>query len=173
MLLTTSIPGLTLRPWRVTDAERLAALGNNPAIARNLLDSFPQPYTLDAAQKWIRTCLDQPQPPHLFVIAFNDEFVGGIGAHPNKDIHRFTAEIGYWIGEPHWGKGYGTAALKAFTAYIFAHHPFVRLEAGVFPYAAASGRILEKSGFHKETINRNMAHKDGVTYDRHLYVLLK
>ena len=38
------------------------------------------------------------QPPHL-VIA-NDEFVGGIGAH-NKDIHRFTAEIGYWIGEPH------------------------------------------------------------------------
>ena len=47
-----------------------------------------------------------------FAIASRSEAIGGIGFHPQADVHRLTAEIGYWLGEPFWGRGIATQALR-------------------------------------------------------------
>lgn len=40
---------------------------------------------------------------------------------------------GTGLGEPHWGKGITTAALKAMIEYVFAAFPYIlRIEAGCF-----------------------------------------
>ena len=84
-------------------------------------------------------------------------------------IHRRSAEIGYWLGEPFWGRGIATAALRALTDYAFANHDIVRLDAGVFEWNPASMRVLEKVGYVLEGRLRKSVTKDGQTIDGFLY----
>lgn len=47
-----------------------------------------------------------------FAIIVDDKVVGSIGVFQCENIHFRTAEMGYYIGEPYWGKGLGTSAVK-------------------------------------------------------------
>lgn len=62
------------------------------------------------------------------------------------DVHRKTAEVGYWLGEPFWGQGIATTTLGALTEYAFANFDLARLEAAVYEWNPASARVLEKCG---------------------------
>jgi RimJ/RimL family protein N-acetyltransferase len=61
--------------------------------------------------------------------------------------------VGYWIGREHWGKGYATAALRAFLD-IDRHRP---LTAHVVDHNVGSRRVLEKCGF---TLDRSVQDED-------------
>ena len=100
-----------LRSYRVDDAPSLARYANNRNISRNLGDTFPYPYTLSHANDWISLVMQQSREAN-FVIASADELIGGIGLTLRGDIHRRSAEIGYWLGEPFWGRRIATAALR-------------------------------------------------------------
>ena len=76
--------------------------------------------------------------------------VGGIGIELGADVFRRSAEIGYWLGEPFWGRGIATEALRAVTDYAFETFDICRLEAGVFDWNPASARVLEKAGYTLE-----------------------
>jgi RimJ/RimL family protein N-acetyltransferase len=83
------------------------------------------------------------------------------------------AEIGYWIGEPYWGKGIAGRAVALITANGFGELNLVRIYAGVFDFNIASMKVLEKNGFQKEGIFRHAVIKNGRICDEHRYYKLK
>lgn len=89
------------------------------------------------------------------------------------NIHRLTAELGYYIGEEYWGRGIMTKAVKQICEYVFEHSDIIRIYAEPFSYNIASCRVLEKAGFQYEGTLRNNAIKNGKVLDMKMYSLLK
>ena len=168
---------LDVGPWQVRsfrdgDAEALARYANNRSVWRNLNDYFPHPYTIDDAQQWI-ALTQQEEPERNFAVASATEVIGGIGLKLRDDVSRRSAEIGYWLGEPYWGRGIATAVLQAMTDYAFAEFDIVRLEALVFEWNPASCRVLEKAGYVQEARLRKAVYKDGQLIDRFVYAMVR
>jgi [ribosomal protein S5]-alanine N-acetyltransferase len=162
----------TLRAWRRGDEPSLLRHADNRNVWRNLRDRFPHPYTPADADAWIATASTE-SPVANFAIVVNDEAVGGIGLTLGTDVFGRSAEIGYWLGEPFWGRGIATEAVRAVTEYAFAYFEICRLEAGVFEWNPASMRVLEKAGYTREGRARLAVTKDGRTGDRLLYGLVR
>ena len=162
----------TLRPWRAGDEASLERHANNRSVSRNLRDRFPYPYTAADAKEWV--ALVSPRlPVRDFAIVVDGAAVGGISVEPKAAERRHSAEIGYWLGEPFWGRGIATEALRAVSDYAFATFDIWRLEAGVFDWNPASARVLEKAGYILEGRARRAVVKDGRAGDRLLYGLLR
>jgi len=162
----------TLRPWHKGDEVSLARYANNRNVSRNLRDRFPFPYTAADAEEWIGLTAGKTPTQH-FAIVVDGSGVGGIAAEPGEGERRRSAEVGYWLGEPFWGRGIATEALRAVTDYAFATFDVIRLEAGVFGWNPASARVLEKVGYTLEGRMRQAVVKDGRVGDRLLYALLR
>jgi ribosomal-protein-alanine N-acetyltransferase len=161
-----------LRPWRSSDAASLARHADDREIWRNMRDRFPHPYTMKDATEWLAFVADVP-PGTSFAIAVGGEAVGGIAFEPLADVFRVGAELGYWLGRAHWGRGITTEAVRVVTAQLFTHFDFLRAQASVFSWNPASARVLEKAGYTLEATNRRSMVKEGVVGDRWLYVRLK
>ena len=162
----------TLREWRPSDAESLALHANNIKVWRNLHDAFPHPYTRADAEAWIKKA-SADFPDTVFAITVDGKAVGGIGFHRGTDEYRLTATIGYWLGEPYWGRGITTEALRAMTEYSLASFDFARIEAHVFEWNLASARVLEKAGYTREARMRKRVTKEGRTADCFLFALIR
>jgi len=165
--------GVVLRAPRRDDVARMAALANNRKVWNNLLDVFPHPYVADDARAFCDLLADLPGPPTHFAVAVDDAFAGMAGFDILPDVHRTGANIGYWLGEPYWGRGIATAAVRALAAYAFATFPLERLQAEVFGWNPASARVLEKSGFTLEGRARRSILKAGQITDGLLYARLR
>jgi ribosomal-protein-alanine N-acetyltransferase len=168
--------GFELRPWQRGDEAALSQLANNRRIWRNLTDSFPHPYRLQDAVDWIEFSKPQTEnaenTQHLAIV-LHGEPVGGVGFERLRDLCTRTAEIGYWIGEPFWGRGIATSALSAATDLAFREFDFVRLQAGVLEWNPASCRVLEKVGYSPEGLQRGKIYKDGEVCGQFMYALLR
>jgi [ribosomal protein S5]-alanine N-acetyltransferase len=160
-----------VRSWRTGDAEALARHANNRKIWLNLRDAFPYPYGLRDAREFIKTVRTRT-PETLFAIASGGEAVGGIGFVLHPDVERVSAEIGYWLAEPHWGRGIATEALVAVTAHAISAHALTRVYALPFARNVASCRVLEKAGYALEARLRRSAIKDGVVIDQMQYAFV-
>lgn len=160
-----------VRSYDSGDVAALMRYADNADIARQLLDHFPHPYTEEAAHEWLQSAKKQ-DPEVSFAIATSDELIGGIGLLLRDDVFRRTAEVGYWLGEPFWGRGVATRALRIFTRWAFREHGFARLEARVFEFNPASRRVLEKAEFTLEGRMRHSVTKNGQLMDLYLYALL-
>lgn len=167
-VLTRSV----LRPPVPADAEPMARYAANRAVSRNLLDRFPYPYGLTDAQEFITTTAER-QPPQAFGIIVDGHLVGTIGLEPATDVHRRSMEIGYWLGEPYWGRGIASEAVVAVTEYAFEAFGINRLWAGVFAWNPASARVLEKAGYVLEGRLRSAITKDGETTDELIYSMVR
>ena len=161
-----------IRPFARGDEASIARNANSRTVWRNLRDRFPHPYTLGDAHNWIEF-LEASRPVTDWAIEVGGEAVGGIGITLQPDVFRRSAEIGYWLGEAHWGRGIATDALRATTEYVFAKFDLCRLYAGVFAWNPASARVLEKAGYAFEGRLRRAVVKDGETVDQLLYALVR
>jgi len=161
-----------LRPFRDGDQASIVRYANNRQVWINLRDRFPHPYTKGDADAWIREVAGQ-DPPAQCGIEVGGEVVGGIGLTLQEDIHRRSAEIGYWLGEPFWGRGIMSETVPAFTAYAFATFDVCRVYATVFEWNRASARILEKAGYVLEGRLRKSVIKDGRTIDQFLFAYVR
>jgi RimJ/RimL family protein N-acetyltransferase len=150
----------------------MVRLGDNPRVWRNLRDSFPNPYTRPAAKAWLRDVIEMSPTCH-FAITVDGQVAGGMGLHLQEDIHRRSAELGYWLGEPFWGRGLMTQAVAAFTDRAFEAFKLERVYAVVLEWNPASARVLEKAGFVLEGRLRKSAMKDGVILDELLYARIR
>jgi ribosomal-protein-alanine N-acetyltransferase len=161
-----------IRPWRGQDASALVRYANNRKVWLNMRDAFPHPYDAADARAFLEMVARQ-NPTTFFAIAAQEEAIGGIGVSLNQDVHRLTAEMGYWLGEPYWGKGIMTEAVAKFTEYAFECFRLARIYAE--PYANNSGscRVLEKAGYILEGRLRNSAIKDGRILDQFLYARVR
>ena len=160
----------TIRPWLNTgaDAESLARHANNRAVSMHLRERFPFPYGLEQAHTFLGWVAKQPAPT-VWAIEVNGEAAGGIGIELQTDVERVSAEIGYWLGQAHWGMGIATEALTAVTEAAFKRFDITRLFAVPFADHAASVRVLEKAGYVQEGRLRYSAIKDGTIRDQLLF----
>jgi RimJ/RimL family protein N-acetyltransferase len=160
---------IILRAWRRSDISSLIRYANNRKIWLNLRDIFPHPYMQADAEKWIAICESSQEPTTNFAVELRGEAVGGIGCRLLDDVNCKTAEIGYWLGKPFWGRGIATAALTQTTDYAFRIFSVERLQATVFEWNPASARVLEKCGYVLEGRLRRSIFKDGRLGDSLLY----
>jgi RimJ/RimL family protein N-acetyltransferase len=161
-----------VRSWQAHDARSLADHANNPEIWRNVRDGFPSPYTLNDARAWLLHLSDKV-PETDFAIDIGGNAIGAIGFVIQEDVHRLSAEMGYWLGRRYWGKGIVTAAVEATVPYMFETFGLVRIHSRVFSTNTGSARVLEKAGFVLEATLRNAVVKDGRILDEFLFAKLK
>ena len=161
-----------IREWQQSDVPALAKYANNRNIAMNLRDGFPHPYGEKDAEAFIdRTSALKPSTS--FAIATNIEAIGGIGLVLRQDIHRFSAEIGYWLAEPFWDRGIMTKAVRLVCDWAFTEFNLTRIFAEPFAANQASIVVLHKCGFDHEGTSRKSAYKDGQFLDQEIFALVR
>jgi len=163
---------LRIRDWRKDDLESLLRYANNASIAANLRDQFPHPYTRRDGIEYLNYVRSM-HVPMSFAVEFGGEAIGGIGFKPGIDIARLSLEMGYWLGEPFWGRGLTTRAVTAASDWAFDNYKVVRIFAMTFAHNVASMRVLEKSGFQREGVLRHSAIKNGVVLDQVMYAKVR
>lgn len=160
----------TLRAWTILDLDSLVIHANNWQVAKNLTDKFPFPYNEIHAKAFIEFAT-KGDPIHIFAIDINGNAVGGIGIHPQEDIHRKNAELGYWLAEPYWGKGIMSRAIEQSVNFAFDTFDIVRLFARPFGTNIASQKVLEKNGFILEGCFEKVLFKNNEFLDELIYAV--
>jgi len=166
-----TLTSCVVRSFRIADAEAIARHADNRKIWLNLRDAFPHPYTLGDARDFIRS-LRGRLPETTFAIDVGGEAAGSVGFVLRHDVERMSAEIGYWLAEPFWGRGIATEALVAVTTYAIETHHLTRIYALPFAWNTASCRVLEKAGYSLEARLRRSAIKDGQITDQLQYAFI-
>ena len=163
-----------IRKWELSDAADLAAALSNKKVQDNLRDGLPYPYTEQDGADYISAMLSADEKETFaFAITVNGRVVGSIGVFRQGNIHRRTAELGYYIAEEYWGKGLMTEAVRQTCEFVFDTSDMIRIYAEPFAYNKASCRVLEKAGFQYEGTLRSNAVKNGKIVDMKMYSLLK
>ena len=163
-----------IRKWKLTDAKDIAVALSNKKIQDNLRDGLPYPYSEQDGIDFISSMLSANEDETFaFAITLDDKAIGSIGVFRQQNIHRQTAEMGYYIAEEYWEKGIMTDAVKQICEYVFKNSDILRIYAEPFAYNTGSGRVLEKAGFQYEGTLRNNAVKNGKVIDMKMYSLLR
>ena len=156
-----------LRALVPEDAPALVAHANNPAVARNMFDAFPQPYDLAAATAWASREANSGEFGRVWAIVVDGGLVGCIGVAQAGGWLRCNAEIGYWIGEAYWRRGIASDAVRQVTDWVFAAvAEITRLHAGIIAGNEGSQAVLRKCGYVREAVLPQSAIKDGAVIDR-------
>jgi RimJ/RimL family protein N-acetyltransferase len=133
---------LVLRAPMRADVPDLVRLADNKTIAERLAN-FPSPYTRADAAAFIEIFAQKAeQRPYAITLA--DRLIGVVGFSFTEGQ---SPELGYWLGEPHWGQGFMTEAARALIDAAHATHQYDEIVARALADNAASLRVLEKLGF--------------------------
>lgn len=140
---------LLLDSFRPTEAALVSRLGGDPAVARYAA-RLPSPYPEDVARRWITATLNDFTSGLSFVFALrrreNGALVGAAGLQPEGGV----AEVGYWLGQRYWHKGYATEAVRRLVAFAFETLGVTHVRAKVHVDNAPSMRVLERAGMRLE-----------------------
>ena len=161
--------GFLLRSCQLSDKMALLKHANNKNISDNLRDRFPHPYTEQDAEWFVNFLLENNSPVTNFIIEIGHEAAGCISFWGGEDVYRLNAEIGYWLGQEHWGRGIMTRVIKLMVNYIFKYFDIKRIYAMPFALNIGSVRVLEKAGFTKEATIHNGVIKNGQMLDYYIY----
>lgn len=161
-----------IRQWNNDDLDNLVLYANNINVWNNLRNYFPHPYTEEHGKAWFEKNIGT-EPVLNFAIDLDGVAVGGIGIILNSDVYIMSAEIGYWLGEPFWGLGIATEAVRQMIEYIFYYFDIVRVYAEVFEHNKSSMRVLEKNGFYLEGVRRKAVLKNAILMDDYIWVKIR
>ena len=165
---------LVLRPFSLDDAPELQRLIGDRDVASTTA-AIPHPYEDGMAEEWIgrrQESFEKGEMVNFAITHRQDGFlIGGIGLVIDKQSER--AEIGYWIGKPYWGHGYGTESAQAVLSYGFEALGLNRIHAGHFRRNPASGKVLQKIGMKREGCQRQHFKKWGNFEDIERYGILR
>lgn len=165
---------IKIRKWRLEDAADLAAALSDRQVLDNLRDGLPYPYTISDAEAYIFAMLNADEnDAFAFAVTADGRVVGSVGAFRQGNIHRQTAELGYYVARDFWGQGIMTEAVLQICDYIFAETDIIRIFAEPFAHNIGSCCVLVKAGFQLEGTLRQNAVKNGQVLDMKLYSLLR
>lgn len=153
---------LLMRRWRFSDAEALYKYASDPDVGPR---AGWQPHqNMDDSRNVI---FEYFKNDYTWAVILKDTnaLIGCMGYYPhgksNIEIGEHDAEVGYWIGKPHWNKGYCSEALQAMIRFCYETKNFQTLWADFFVDNRASGRVMEKCGFidtGKENVCSHLFH---------------
>ncbi len=174
---TLATDRLVLRPFCEEDVEPLFPLAANPHVTRYTLWDAHQTvedtrlFVLDYAPGCYRE--GTPEPYAITRKADSRGLpVGAVGCFWVSRAN-YTMELGYWVAEPFWGRGFAPEAARALLASVFAEHEVERVQARVIDGNAASVRVLEKVGFRPEGTHRAGLFRRGKFEDVRMFALLR
>lgn len=160
--------GFVLRAWRQDDLAALLRHADDPQVPRGLSDRFPHPYTRADGEAFLAgRVVDLSHP--VLAIEIGGEACGGIAARPQAGERAHGAELGYWLGRRHWGRGHMTRIVAAYLAWVVPALALRRVEARVLDSNPASARVLEKNGFAGEGRLRAAVRKPDGLHDLRLF----
>ena len=139
---------LVLRPWEMSDADRLFALASNPSIGPSA--GWAPHKSVEESLEIIRSVFTE-QCTWAITLKGTGEVIGSVGYSANADsnieIGPQDGEVGYWVGEEYWNKGYATEALKAVAKYAFTKGKIRNLWGCFFADNVRSGKVMSNCGF--------------------------
>ena len=146
-MTTLSTARFLLRPLQPGDAERLAALANDPLIARNTA-RVPHPYTIEDARSFLAAAIPAfaAGTEYPFAICEDGVMIACAGLLP---LGGGAAETGYWVGADFRRRGVAVEASEAVIRFGFDALGLNVIEAGYFTDNPASGRVLARLGFRE------------------------
>jgi len=164
---------LLLSPLTAADIPRIVEYASNKKVAEYTL-SIPHPYQEQDAIFWINQAHQGLREGTHYIFAIRDHeteaLLGGIGLTVNKHANR--AELGYWIGEPFWGRGLPTEATGGILRFGFKELKLRKIIAHHMTINPGSGKVMRNNGMRQEGLLRREAQRDGVEYDVALYGIL-
>lgn len=165
----------TLEQWRIEYAASVAKYANNHKVAESLRTGFPQPYTLKDAEEYIARTTDiDPKSGYCRAIVVDGEAVGSIGVFFGDGEQCKCGELGYWLGEPFWGRRIARSAVRQICKEVFSKYSIERIYAEPYSHNTASRKVLNYSGFTLEGVmRRDVYRRDGSFYDSCMYALLR
>lgn len=173
-LPTIETERLILRKITEDDVESIFEYGSNEEVARYVTWDTHQ--TLDDTKAFVDFVLNQyalNKPAHWGIVHKSDgKFIGSIDFVSWKPQHR-TAEIGYVLSRPYWGKGIITEAASRVIQFGFEEMDLVRIQAKCFTANRGSERVMEKVGMTYEGTIRKGIYLKGAHQDMKLYSILK
>lgn len=172
--MTLSTERLLLRNLHIDDAQRIEQLAGEYDVAKTTLN-IPHPYPKGSAAIFIQSVIDSESKGILVTNAIiekeTDQLIGMMTLKIHQAFQR--GELGYWVGKPYWGKGYGTEAAKALVKYGFEDLQLNKIYAQAFTTNPGSWRIMEKIGLKYEGTLRQHVSRFGEYYDLAQYGLLR
>lgn len=138
---------LVLRPPHADDIPDIAVLANNLRVA-SMLARMPHPYGEPEARAFVTAALRRigdKRPGVVLAVTEADSgaFLGCAGLEPKER----GLELGYWIGEPFWNRGFATEAAHALVDLAFRASDVDVLHASCRAINPMSRRVLHKCGF--------------------------
>ncbi len=165
---------LRLRPFTPGDAPTVRALAGDARVAATTAN-IPHPYPEGLAERWIGRQAEKAARGEFYTWAIareeDDALLGAISL--GVDAAHRRAEIGYWLGVPHWNRGYTTEAARRVVAFGFEGLGLNRVQSTHLPRNPASGRVMEKAGLRYEGLLRGYIVKDGTPEDIAIYALTR
>ncbi|OAB80473.1 GNAT family N-acetyltransferase [Cochleicola gelatinilyticus] len=165
---------LFLNELKAQDIPDIVKYASNKNISE-FTQNVPFPYSEKDAVFWINMAREGFKKGTNLIFAIRhkpeNQFIGGIGLSIETKSNR--AEIGYWIAEPFWNKGYITEASKAVIKYSFKVLKLQKVTSSHFNSNPASGRVMRKNGMKKEGELEKHILKNNVYHDLILYGLTK
>ncbi|GBE43687.1 ribosomal-protein-serine acetyltransferase [bacterium BMS3Bbin10] len=134
---------LILRAPRLEDTAAICEIANNRRIAEQTR-RLPFPYGVEDARQWIEGTAGPAETKYLIVRASDGAILGAAG---HGFMNGGEMEVGYWIGEPYWGNGFATEALRAVIDRIFSDGKLDQLFGRCRVSNRASRAVLVKCGF--------------------------
>ena len=158
-----------LRTIEEEDLDFLQQTLNDPTVRQFLGNHGP--INGEQEREWYEESCSDDENVNL-LIAVDGEAAGSIGLH-SAGPRNVNAEIGIFLGEEYWSKGYGTEASRLITDYAFHECRVHRVVARVFEGNKGSHRIWQKLGFRHEATFSEAEFIDGEFTDVHFYAVLE
>lgn len=166
---------INLRRLTRSDAEEFQPLANDPRVAE-YLPRLPKPYTRDEARKWVNKTHRDARRDAEYHFGIENPATGQIVGMVSLRALNFVdgnAELGYWVARKYWQRGFGSEAVRLILALAFQQLQLHRVYALVAKSNTASIRLLEKSGFMREGVSREVWRHEGKLEDIYSFGLLR
>lgn len=138
-----------LREWQYDDVEDISIAANNPNVAKNLRNTFPNPYSIDDAKWYVNDCISNEGKKQITrAIVVDGKAVGSIGVFIKNDVYEKSGELGYWLSEDYWRQGITSTAVQQICKKAFSTFDIIRIFAEPFDCNIGSKGVLEKSGIY-------------------------
>lgn len=136
---------LTLRPFEVSDAERVTEIGSDWDVAR-MLRLAPWPTSLEINRDWLQTHPAEWRAgtAYRFAIIHRGRLIGCVDV---DEIDQGEGVLGYWLERSAWGQGFATEAARAAVEFALQRLGLHGLRSGHAFDNPASGLVLRKLGF--------------------------
>lgn len=170
---TLTTDRLVLNQPLLSDADDIVEALQNEIYYQNTIN-IPKPYTKESAVFWINLASENFKNEDGFIFAIrtsvNGKIIGGIGLGIDKKFNK--AELGYWLHQNYWNKGFATEAVKAIIRFGFEDLELKRIFATHFDFNIASGKVMKNAGMKEEGILKCHTKKDGQYQDHFLYAII-